>query len=95
MSVESFSAIRPQVEKIIRNYIETTFGQRPNYDVKLAQKWSNEAAEEIIKHVQDEKGQEFKLELSRVMERSERLLAETTHITPPAPLSDSGRLFWR
>lgn len=60
MSVESFSAIRPQVEKIIRNYIETTFGQRPNYDVKLAQKWSNEAAEEIIKHVQDEKGQEFK-----------------------------------
>ena len=59
-AVESFNSIKSKVENIIENYIQQTFNNRPSYDVKEAQKWSNEAAEEIIKRVQDEKGQEFK-----------------------------------
>lgn len=48
--VKPFSDIKKSVEDIVEKYVTDTFGQR-SYDVKQAQKWSNTAAEEIIKNV--------------------------------------------
>lgn len=48
--VKPFSDIKKSVEDIVEKYVTDTFGGRA-YDVKQAQKWSNTAAEDIIKNV--------------------------------------------
>ena len=53
--VKPFSDIRQQVEEQVDKYIASFFREKA-YDVKQAQSWSNKAAEDIIKTVQETVG---------------------------------------
>ena len=56
---KSFPEIKDQIEDIVNSYIYQEF-QGKSYDAKEAQNWSNEAAEMIIKRVQEQAPNDLK-----------------------------------
>ena len=66
LDVKPFVEIKQKVEDVIDNYINKKFKGRP-YDAKQAQNWANNSSEEIIKHVQEQIGQDYKFMCSLII----------------------------
>lgn len=59
LETKPFGEIKHRVEDIVDTFIPKRFREQV-YDAKQAQKWANNASEEIIKRVQEEIGQDYK-----------------------------------
>ncbi len=56
---KAFGEIKSKVEDIVDGFINKQFREKA-YDARQAQKWANQASEEVVKRVQEELGIEYK-----------------------------------